>query len=107
MDAAIDYVLRSPAALFGAIGVGSAILGYQMTRKWFAVPVLALLGMVLTMGGLYGLLVERDFELLAALAFGLGFLFLAWCIRRRPQASSEAPDAEQFGTDLKDLIDPD
>lgn len=107
MDAAIDYILRSPAAFFGAIGIGIAVLGFLMTRKWFAVPVMGFLGVILTIGGVYGAIAEGAPESLAALAFGLGFLFLAWRTWRRPQGPSEAPDAEQFGEDLKDLLDPD
>ena len=107
MEAAIDYVLRSPTAFFAAIGIGMAVLGYLITRKWFAVPVMGLLGVLLTLGGLIGLIGQGDWELLPALIFGLGFLFFAWRTARRPQGKSEAPDAEQFGEDLKDLLDPD
>lgn len=106
MDAAVEYILRSPAALFGAIGIGMAVLGFLMTRKWFAVPVLALLGVVLTVGGLYGALAEGAPESLAATAFGLGFLFFARRMARRPQGKAEPPDPEKFGSDMKDLLDP-
>lgn len=107
MDAAVEYVLRSPAAFFGAMGLGIAVLGFLMTRKWFAVPVMALLGVMLTVGGVYGTLAEGAWESLVAFVFGLGFLFLARRTARRPQSESEPPDAEQFGEDLKDLLDPD
>jgi hypothetical protein len=107
MDAAVEYVLRSPFALFGAIGVGMAVLVFLMSRKWFAVPALGLLGVVLVAGGLYGAIAEGAWESLAALAFGLGFLFFAWRTARRPQGEADTPDAEQFGRDLENLLDPD
>ncbi len=51
MDGAVNYVLRSPAALSGP-SISAWRLGVLMTRKWFAVPAMALLGGLLTIGGL-------------------------------------------------------